>query len=83
LRDAIKELLGTHTAREIVAQLIDQAKAKRKNPDRIVLEVIKFLRDTGEGLPSQSVELSGPDGRPVELGHLMLERKRRINGATE
>jgi hypothetical protein len=53
IRDAIEKLLTEHTAQEIVAALI--ASAKRKKPD---VAAAAFLRDSLEGRPSQSLEIT-------------------------
>jgi hypothetical protein len=75
-RDAIERLLNDDTAEEIIRALIASSKRKQR-PD---IMAATFLRDTLEGRPTQSLELSGEISLITKREIIAKRRAERLNG---
>jgi hypothetical protein len=75
-RDAIERLLNDHTAEEIIRALIASSKRRQRRD----IMAATFLRDTLEGKPTQSLELSGEFSLIAKRETIARRRAERLNG---
>jgi hypothetical protein len=80
MRDAIARLLSSDWAEEIIMAHIRAAAGKKVRPNTLAAA---FLRDTLEGKPTQSLELSGEIAVTAKreiIAKRRAERLKRLNG---
>jgi|SRR5215472_6253610 len=67
----------------VVREILNDRKTLRKLILNGGVQFLNHLRDTLDGPLRQAVELSGPDGGPIDLVSRMLENKRRRDAESE
>ena len=69
-RDAIDRALARRSKGDAILALDELAEKLLQACDEGDITALKELGDRLEGKPVQSTELSGPDGKPVQIGWL-------------